>query len=57
MAVEAVTPRYPLGVSRSNSQLRRIRDVADSGIRCSTNASEFFLRADDDLRSACVRWL
>src|SRR5882757_3697218 len=28
MAVAAVTPRYPMGVSRSNSQLRRIRDVA-----------------------------
>jgi hypothetical protein len=28
MAVVAVTPRYPMGVSRSNSQLRRIRDIA-----------------------------
>ena len=28
MAVETVTPRYPMGVSRSNSQMRRIRDVA-----------------------------
>ncbi|MFZ3293960.1 hypothetical protein, partial [Mycobacterium sp.] len=42
MAVEAVTPRDPPGVSRSNSQLRRIRDVADSGIRCSTNATRIF---------------
>ena len=28
MAVAAMTPRYPRGVSRSNSQMRRIRDVA-----------------------------
>jgi hypothetical protein len=28
MAVAAMTPRYPTGVSRSNSQMRRIRDVA-----------------------------
>lgn len=28
MAVAAMTPRYPEGVSRSNSQMRRIRDVA-----------------------------
>ena len=42
MAVEAVTPRYPPGVSRSNSQLRRIRDVADSGIRCPTNPARIF---------------
>ena len=55
MAVEAVTPRYPLGVSRSNSQLRRIRDVADSGIPCLTNAARIFLRADVDLGSARVQ--
>jgi len=42
MAVEAVTPRYPLGVSRSNSQLRRIRDVADPGISDSTNVARIF---------------
>jgi len=28
MAVAAVTQRYPTGVSRSNSQMRRIRDIA-----------------------------
>jgi hypothetical protein len=28
MAVAAMTPRYPRGVSRSNSLMRRIRDVA-----------------------------
>ena len=42
MAVEAVTPRYPPGVSRSNSQLRRIRDVADSGVPYSINAFRIF---------------
>src|SRR5947209_3450766 len=30
MAGGAVTPRYPTGVSRANSQMRRIRDIADS---------------------------
>jgi hypothetical protein len=28
MAVVAMTPRYPMGVSTSNSQMRRIRDIA-----------------------------
>jgi len=31
MAVIGMTPRYPLGVSRWNSQMRRIRDVAATG--------------------------
>jgi hypothetical protein len=52
MAVEAVTPRYPPGVSRSNSQLRRIRDVADSGIRCPTNPARIFLQTDVVFRFA-----
>ena len=54
MAVVAVTPRYPMGVSRSNSQLRRIRDVADPGMPGSTNAARIFLRADVDFLF-CVR--
>jgi hypothetical protein len=39
MAVVAVTPRYPMGVSRSNSQMRRIRDIAIVVIALLTEAA------------------
>jgi hypothetical protein len=38
MAVGAVTPRYPMGVSRSISQMRRIRDTCDPKLGYSTTA-------------------